>query len=344
MSYLKIKLQFKNYYHGEINKGIKEHNIDEMNKDLESLNKPKIVFYTFPEFTDNPYLPKIDDLSLKYPLKNQPYLSRESKNTFYQNTNLIDFIPQHILQASELNELQEKFYKKQSLYIKYVSNYFNKNNINKKYDDILGLSTTVSSSISNILNQKNINCNKILPFNFKNIKINIDPNAQNLYKLTVTSDSFLINTNSFVGDLFSNTVTSNKISNIDFLNIDTSISIPFDSSSMKESILYCISLNVDLSNIINCNQYQDLKDNSGGSVQNSPCGASRNLLSLQINNEFSQFNYDLNNKYGIPTTQQFKSPINNAATNLNIPHLLVVAKKENGLINFYYANGIKIQN
>jgi hypothetical protein len=46
------------------------------------------------------YFPDITDTALTYPLKTSPYFSRESKNTFFQNANLIGFDAQKILQAS----------------------------------------------------------------------------------------------------------------------------------------------------------------------------------------------------------------------------------------------------
>lgn len=323
-----------------------------LNPALEKLNKPKIVFYTFPEYTDETgiNLPSITDLSLKYPLKEAPYLSRESNNTFFQNSNLIDFVPQKMLQASELNEFQEKFYKKQSLLISYVRNWLNGYNINKKHEDILGFLPNISSAL--IPNDKRIQtCNKIIPLS-ANVIVSDRTNLQNdLYYVKLKSGWYFINTNTNIGDdlIFPKPYTENIFSNFDFINITEDLNIPINLSNMEDSTLYSIVLNVDLSNIITCNQYQELRDNSGGSAQNSPCGANRNLLSLNLDNQYNQFNFNYIQYYftggkNANYPNAIYNPINNISSTISVPHIIVTAKKENGQINFYYANGVKIQN
>ena len=43
----------------------------------------------------------------------------ESINNIFENSNIVAFNEQKMLQAAELNELQEKFYKNQSLTIQF---------------------------------------------------------------------------------------------------------------------------------------------------------------------------------------------------------------------------------
>jgi len=84
-----------------------------------------------------------------------------------------------------------------------------------------------------------------------------------------------------------------------------------------------------------------LKDNSGGSSDNSPCGARRNLLAL-TNITTYKLEDILNDDGELPITNREKYPFNTWAIPYSVPHLLMFIKKENGIANFYYANGIKV--
>jgi hypothetical protein len=52
-----------------------------------------------------------------------------------------------MLQAAELNELQEKFYKNQSLLVKYYNNWLTKQNIESKVTDLIGFSDKINLEI-----------------------------------------------------------------------------------------------------------------------------------------------------------------------------------------------------
>jgi len=316
--------------------------INSINSILEQLDKPKIVSYTFPEFVindDELNFPNISETSLNYPLKNSPYFSRQSKNTFFQNANLVAFDAQKMLQASELNELQEKFYKNQKNLIEFTNKWLSGINIFEKSTDILGFSIKVNE---NIQTEQSWTCSKIIPTDKISIKINSVPSG---ISVKIKPDSYMVNSIYEEADFNTNpvTTTSNKNQSIQFLQITEEVSTGINTNSLEEGQTILVIMNVDLSNLINCTQYQELKDNSGGSSDNSPCGARRNLLALT---DITTYKLEdiLNDDGELPITNREKYPFNTWAIPYSVPHLLMFIKKENGQINFYYANGIKIPN
>jgi len=318
--------------------------LDQINTILESLNKPKIVSYTFPEFVineDQLNFPDITDTALTYPLKTSPYFSRESKNTFFQNANLIGFDAQKILQASELNELQEKFYKNQKVLIEYTNKWLSGQNINERQTDILGFLPTVNQKIES---EENWTCSKVIPSDKTSIKINSYP-GQSLF-IKIKPDWYMLNSIFQEADTSTNPVrkTDKKYQNVSFFKINEEVSTSISVDTLVEGETIFVVMNVDISNLINCNQYEELRDNSGGSSANSPCGAKRNLLALtDITTYKLQDILEPDTGYGkLPTTNRQTYPFNTWAIPYSVPHLLMFIKKENGLINFYYANGIKI--
>jgi hypothetical protein len=316
--------------------------LNEINSILEQLNKPKIVSYTFPEFVineDELNFPNISDTALTYPLKSSPYFSRESKNTFFQNANLIAFDAQKMLQASELNELQEKFYKNQKVLIEYTNKWLSGDNINQKQSDILGFLPTVNEQIQT---QQTWTCSKVIPTDKTSIKINAYPSQA--FSIKVKPDWYMLNSNFEEADTSTNpvTTTSNKYQNISFFKINEEVSTSLDFNTLTEGETVLVVMNVDLSNLIDCNQYEELRDNSGGSSANSPCGAKRNLLALTNITTYKLSDMIDDGALSIINRQNY--PFNTWAIPYSVPHLLMFVKKENGITNFYYANGIKIQN
>jgi hypothetical protein len=314
--------------------------LNEINKVLQNLNKPKIVSYTFPEFVineDELNFPNISDSALTYPLKTSPYFSRESKNTFFQNSNLIAFDAQKILQAAELNELQEKFYKNQKVLIEYTNKWLSGQNINEKQTDILGFLPTVNQKIQT---EQTWTCSKIIPTDKTSIKINSYP-SQSLF-IKIKPDWYMLNSIFEEADTTTNPVstTSKKYQNVSFFKINEEVSTSVDFNTLAEGETILVVMNIDISNLINCNQYQELRDNSGGSSANSPCGAKRNLLALT---NITTYKLQELSSYGVlTTTNRQKYPFNSWAIPYSVPHLLMFIKKENGQLNFYYANGIKV--
>jgi hypothetical protein len=323
----------------------------EINSALKQLGKPQINYYSFPEYTIPIYndidLPSIDEnLQLKYPLKDSPYLSRESLNDTMINTNLIGFEEKRMLQASELNELQEKFYKKQSYLTKYIHNWYIKENFTKT-NDVLGFSEYFNNT-TNIQNKKY--ANKIIPTNPRSLEISFKD--INLFEVRIKPDVYFINSNfTTIDPSYFPIITvqqNTRYSETTFMNVNEFISGSIDTTNIDENTLCALVVNIDLTNILNCN-YEILKDNSSnnGSNLTAPCGAKRNLIALAADNYTTQYNIDIeeiNNKNRIDATT---SPIIGIGANIPayyVPHLLAYAKKENGQTNFYYANGIRIQN
>ena len=322
--------------------------INQINSTLKQLGKPQINYYSFPEFTIPIYndidLPEIDEnLQLKYPLKDSPYLSRESLNTVMINTNLIGFEEKRMLQASELNELQEKFYKKQSYLTNYIHNWYIKENFTKT-NDVLGFSPYFNNT-TNIITNKIVN--KIIPTNASNLEISFKD--FNVFEVRIKPDVYFINSNYYLLDL--NTLptlesTNQQYNETNFININEFISGSINTSDIDENTLCALTLNIDLNNILDCN-YDLLKDNSSnnGSNQNAPCGAKRNLIALASDNYTNQYNINIETINTITNIVDKSSPILGVGANIAayyVPHILAYAKKENDQINFYYANGIRI--
>lgn len=322
----------------------------EINSALKQLGKPQINYYSFPEYTIPIYndidLPEIDEnLQLKYPLKDSPYLSRESVNNIMLNTNLIGFEEKRMLQASELNELQEKFYKKQSYLTNYIHNWYIKENFTKT-NDVLGFSEYFNNT-TNIVTKKI--ANKIIPTNSSSLEISFK--GINTFQVRIQPDVYFINSNYYLLDInvLPTVESTDKIYNeTNFININEFISGSIDTSNIDENTLCALTLNIDLNNILDCN-YDLLKDNSSnnGSNQNAPCGAKRNLIALAPDNYTNQYNINIETINSLTKINEVTSPIIGVGANITayyIPHILAYAKKENGQINFYYANGVKIQN
>jgi hypothetical protein len=309
--------------------------------------KPNIVFYQFPGeiYTpDIPYLGDITESNTKYPLKNAPYLSRESINNIFENSNIVAFNEQRMLQAAELNELQEKFYKNQSLGIKFYNNWFTKNNLSQNATDILGTSgINFKLNSTPVYDTSLAQTNTTTPLNPLSVTVFKDPD--NVYTISINADYYRVvsNFNSVSYDIVNGIVYDGKIiHNIDYINILENKTTGINLNDMTEDQICFINVRIDYGNVITCNTYPELKDNSGDST-NAPCGASRNLLRV-VDSIIS--NLVMKNAIGVgtdPLTINL-SPISNAANDtLPATYLLAYAKKENGVITFYHSNGIKIQ-
>jgi len=336
---------------------------EKINYYLEQLGKPKILFYRFPEFgsneTNDVYFPDtILDTDKKYPLFDSPYFSRESKNLFFPNTNLVEFREQKMLQASELNELQEKFYKKQSSIVQYYNRWLSKNNLKPEIKDVLGFSEIfdlnwISSSVSA---NTFVKCNKAIPIedNVLNLgSTNENQIAQiklNPCQIMLYTDTNFSNDPSEVGTLSSGL----GYKNIDFINITSQITGELDLSKVTETNIHCITLKVDTNNIVSCNEYNELRDNSSQDDNSSaPCGANRNYIyptnTLPIVQQDIIINSVTFDQIALNRSQQLTldelTPFNYiSAENIYTKYLLGYMKRENGQINFYYANGVKIEN
>jgi hypothetical protein len=335
---------------------------------LEQLNKPKIVTYGFGNpiaiFEESPNLPNISEESeFNFPLKKYPYLSRESSNSIYQNTNLIDFKEQRMLQASELNELQEKFYRKQSLFIEYNKNWLNKNNLVSTNEDILG------TSIKNNLYNTSFNINKIIPISKNLIQIGnrLDENRNIKVEFVINDGWYLLNSKYRGVKKIENTFDNFQLQSnteyydLNFIRLNSSFLLfdPDELYSLTPDNYYVIISRIDMINIISCNEYSDLKDNSNGTSSNAPCGANRNILN-------ENDNYTLNMKKtptvfsdtpipsynvfvsggisGYFTSNYDLSPVNAMVSReAGAPYIIAYAKKEQNAVNLYLANGVLLQ-
>jgi hypothetical protein len=309
--------------------------------------KPNIVFYQFPGemYTpDVPFLGNITESNTKYPLRNSPYLSRESINNIFENSNIVAFNEQKMLQAAELNELQEKFYKNQSLSIQFYNNWFTKNNLTQNATDILGISG-INFKLNPILRVYSPGANTTTPLNPFSITIFKSP--ENIYTITIHKDYYRLVSN-FAGikfDVLFGTAPDGKINhNVDYVNILIDQITTIDLNDMTEEEICFINVRIDYGNIITCNDYLELKDNSGDTT-NAPCGASRNFLRLAAADPIISTLILKNNVgFGGDITANNLSPVNNQAGEIYpATYLLAYAKKENGVITFYHSNGIKIQ-
>ena len=275
--------------------------------------------------------------TFKYPLSQSPYLSRQDSNRFFENSNLIAFNSGKMLQASELNELQEKFYKKESSFIFYCKTWLSKENLLRENTDILGFSKT-NLDVSFGLNYP---VNKIIPTNKSSI--NITKNGIR-YALSISPDTYMCNS-SFISlkvtnqDPIQYSVIS-RSEEINFLSLYSNVEISNFSipDNLPNTRIYAFVANIDLNNILDCINYEELKDNSGGSLENAPCGADRNSLLFQILTNRIWEQQDVESTEIIPSF----IPVNNKSTFSEVPHLLAYAKRVDNLIKFYYANGIEI--
>jgi hypothetical protein len=126
-----------------------------------------------------------------------------------------------------------------------------------------------------------------------------------------------------------------------------------DLSKITETNIHCITLTLDINNIITCNEYNELRDNSSpDGNSSSPCGANRNYISPVNTSTIIQQDIDINSEQFInmvnynanALTVSNITPFNTFVINGLVKYLLGYMKKENGQINFYYANGVKIEN
>lgn len=324
---------------GTVGIGSSYNPIVKLNNRLQQLGKPKIVTYSFPEYatsSDVGNLNNIENINDKYPLKNSPYLSRESLNDFFQNCNYILFEEKRMLQASELNELQEKFYKNQSLMIEHCRNWLKKSNLTSTNKDILCTSTTSP------VYDYHVATSKIFPKNKNSLQINEATAPTLLTHFIMKPDWYLLNSNFEQAEYneygIFNALPNSTFSEINFVKLNETKTIEFDTSNIQENHIKMILVDIDMSNIIDCYQYEELKDNSGGSSENSPCGAKRNNLYIK---NIRSMDWELTEP---PTNHLDPStlPFNSWSTALSgVPHLLAYAKKENGVVNFYYGNGLR---
>jgi len=127
-----------------------------------------------------------------------------------------------------------------------------------------------------------------------------------------------------------------------------------DLSNVTETNIHCITLKVDTNNIVSCNEYNELRDNSSQDDNSSaPCGANRNYIyptnTLPIVQQDIIINSVTFDQIALNRSQQLTldelTPFNYiSAENIYTKYLLGYMKRENGQINFYYANGVKIEN
>lgn len=327
------------------------------NQRLRELNKPEVVFYQFPNIILNPNdainIPPISDVLQKFPLKEYPYLSRESKNSFYENSNLIVFEPRRMLQASELNELQEKFYRKQKLLIEYNRKWLSKKYLTSTNKNILGISK--NQYFERHTNQDIDNVSTIVPFDEDSVVISNYNFGSNSYFIKIKPNWYLINSRfrqARINEQGNFTLLNNNYCNtIDFINIKEELTITFDLDDILSNIIHLYGIvNLDVSNPVSCLEYSDLKDNSGGSPQNSPCGAKRNLLTVK--NTYSK-QFDIRVPFGGPDDigayftdilEYYKLPFNSRVLpQEGAPHLLFYAvtnPQSNNKIDIYLANGV----
>jgi hypothetical protein len=339
--------------------GITHKHITALNDALEELGKPKILWYTFPEFfvpDTNSFPDNISETQQKYPLFESPYLSRESKNSFFPNANLIAFSEKKMLQAAELNELQEKFYKNQSLLVKYYNNWLTKQNIESKVTDLIGFSDKINleilSEYANGINYnkaKTMSCSRAIPIQNNSIEIG-SRNENGIAQIRLNPCDIMLYSNASVRVDPSNyrEFPQKLFKGVDFLNITSTVIGELNLSEIKENSIHAITLLVDTNNIINCNQYPELKDNTVQETNSIiPCGASRNYISattiIQQNIELDGelFNAIVLDKSENLTIEKI-TPFNGIAFPDQVSYLLGYIKKENNGINLYYANGIKM--
>ena len=313
---------------------------------LASLGKPKIVFYQFPGemyIPDVPYLGDISEYANKYPLRHLPYLSRESINNIFENSNTVVFNEQRMLQAAELNELQEKFYKNQSLTIKFYNKWLTKSNLLQNATDIFGTSGINFKQNFNLLFDSSFaTVNTITPLDSSSITVYNSPD--NIYTIKINPNYYRIVSQygQYNYDPTHGAVSSGNAANdIDYINILETKTTNINLTDMTEDQICFIILTIDHFNNITCNEYPELKDNSGGTI-NAPCGASRNLLRIVdpiISDLIMISSLGISSSFEVSND----SPIGSAATDSIPPkYLAAYAKKENGVITFYHSNGIKI--
>ena len=336
-----------------------------LNDRLSELKKPKIVTYQFPDTlfdtSDEINLPNISDNSEKFPLKEYPFLSRESKNSFYDNSNMIVFEQRKMLQASELNELQEKFYKKEKLLIEFTRHWLSKKYLSSPNSNLLGFSSDNSAfvKIKNTNPTPRENINLIIPltidslelivYGINNYSIKLNPNWYALHSeyLMANSDP-LSGLSSLISTINTNTINFIKITEpiLVPLNILGNIVVPATNLSGFAQYFSVGNVLIDVFNLLDCSYYSDLRDNSGGSSLNSPCGAKRNLLLVE---GAKTSTIDLNKSSCRPEDFYDDSECVNdprdyvALPTEPVPHLLFYSVKrsfESNIVDIFLANGV----
>lgn len=321
-----------------------------LNAKLEQLGKPKIVQYKYPWSAspiDTPNFTTASETQKRYPLKDSPYLSRESKNTFFENANAIYFEPKKMLQSAELNELQEKFYKNQTLFIQHHRNWNRKKYLDLSKKDLFSTNSKAKPDDFNItVGRGSFRMNKCLP-TFEDA-VSIFQLEEDQYFIVVNRGQYLINTDvQYYQSIETPISLSGKyFNNLDFINIETTLATTIDLTTLTdENTVKTVSLNIDISNIISCEVYPELKDNSGGTSVNAPCGAKRNLLYIDSLDAFSEYTTtgSLPNYSG--TYSPTVLPINSAFYAngpSKIPHILLYGKVKNGVRKLFYSNEVEI--
>jgi|688.fasta_scaffold04384_9 hypothetical protein len=321
-----------------------------LNVRLEQLGKPKLVFYSYPSSInegDSITLPEINENNTEnFPLKTSPYLSRESLNDVFRNTNVVAFRQQKMLQASELNEIQEKFYRKQKLLVEHTRNWLTRENIIQNPNDLL-----CTSGQGHHVIFRNYRLNKCLPIEQNKITIDSTPDQ---FALNIDPTYLLLNSDFKQGQLdglFNFTLTqSTPHKSLNFYKLQNRLTIGFTVQDLPENDVKIFTIGVDYGNLISCNEYSELRDNSGGSNTTAPCGADRNVLidkftnaiiSLDSPSGLGSDNFapdEIRNESFI-----FQSPVNNYSTReTNVPFMVAYMIKQNNNIKIYYPNGLLI--
>jgi hypothetical protein len=317
-----------------------------LNVRLEQLGKPKLVFYSYGSSInegDSINLPEINQNNVEnLPLKTSPYLSRESLNNIFRNTNVVAFRQQKMLQASELNEIQEKFYRKQKLLVEHTRNWLTRENLIQNPNDLF------CTSDKNVIFE-NYRLNKCLPI--EQNKITIDSTADQ-FSLNIDPTYLLLKSNfkqGILNEVFRFTLLqSNPHKSLNFYKLQNRLTIGFTIDNLTETNVKIFTIGVDYGNLISCNEYPELRDNSGGSVQTAPCGADRNVLIDKFTNtiianietsqgaRFDAFPAEISNF-------ESQSPLNNYSTReTNVPFMVAYMIKQNNNVNIYYPNGLLI--
>jgi hypothetical protein len=274
---------------------------------------------------------------MTYPLKDSPYLSRESIEISTNfNINMLGFSAQKMLQAAELNELQEKFYKNESLTIQFYNKWLTKKNLEQNNTDIFG---TSGVNFKNTTDEK-VYTNTITPLNSSSVRV---LKSGNIYTISVFSDYY--RTVSAYYTLTNNGVDVSSINNnVDYIRLrptTESYNVFINTETLSENSVGWIIAEMK-KNKYTCDNFPYLKDTTGGEI-NAPCGASRLYLDFKetISTKIVTLPLDTTStEVNIRTN----SVVNNAA-NDDVPakYLLAYVKNENGVITFYHSNGIKIQ-
>ena len=357
-------------------------------------NLPKIVTYSFPGIlsyeTPNIGNVVVSDATKKYPLKEYPHKSRQSINSLFKNSNIVDFGSGKNLQAAELNEIQESFYEKQSILIELYNKWLTKSNLTINCNNILGALNRINSSkifdVEFDPTESTSTCN-ILPKNKSSITKFIKEDLTAI--VTVKADDYIMTYHKLSTPRFPNQTNPDGTPMVNrsigrfqqffnlieagdggvyFLQFNQQASISIDLNELEETreistedgslvnlgIAIAIYAEIDIANLISCNEYSELRDNANSVNNYNPCGAKRNVLVLDTTNiKSSSF-------YTSTDPDLFQPPTSNAniangfyvgsdrislsVDSINAPKfILAYAMKKNDVVTLYYANGIPIE-